>query len=154
MREETCFWKRENSLPPELSPASHQGCPAQLVAHRDEARKVPSGKAASWLLQPLPPSASKPVRSYLALSWPPPARAAGINFSTLNAKLLPSLPLTQPRLPLTAFWPQQPPSPRTGEKDALTSAQEEEEEETRRPPPPPSPDWSRKWVTVMQKKKN
>lgn len=125
------FWEGESSLSPELSPASHRGCAAQLVARRDSACKGPWGRRQAGCSPP-GPSCQQPVGFLFGSEL---ARTAGINFSTLCAKLPPSLPPTpSPRSPAVASAA---PSPRAGDKDALGSAHDERS--------------SRKRVTVMQK---
>lgn len=109
-------------------------------------RQSPFGKGRK-LAGPAPaPFCQQPVRSYLAPSWPPSARAGGINFSAFHAKLLPSLSPTPPGLPLTGSGRSSPLSSDWGEGCSRLRAPAQEEEKYR-----PPPDCSRKWVTVMQK---
>lgn len=99
----------------------------------------PFGKG-SKLAGPTPaPFCQQPIRSYLALSWPPSARAGGINFSTFYAKLLPSLPPTLSS-PSPAPAAAAPLASDRGEGCSRLAQAPAQEEETRRP----SPDWSRK----------
>lgn len=136
--QELCFRRSGNSLPPGLAPASHQGCLAQLVARRAYGKSL--GKGSKLVGPTLAPFCQQPGRSYLALRWPPSARAGGINFSTFCAKPPPP-PSQPPRLPLTGSGRRRPPRRGLG---------------TRMLPPGPSlaaPSRSRKRVTVMQKNK-
>ena len=87
----------QSSLAPGASGSA--GCSQRLYM------RSPSGKG-SKLAGPAPaPFCQQPVRSYLALSWPPSPRAGGINFSTFYAKLPP--PPT-PQAPPHRLRPPQP----------------------------------------------
>lgn len=88
-----------------------------------------------------------PVRSYVALSAPPPSSRAGTNFPTTRTQRpVPSRPVSPP-LPSPAPAAAAPP-PRCGEGCSRPARASARAEETRRPPPC----WSRKSVTVMQKR--